>query len=424
MDVMISRLEQDDRLVLRVAGRLDAENAGELARAVEEEIRRGRHALVLDLDEVGFLSSAGIRVLFEIHRAAQAVGGRCPIRTASEPVRKVLELTRLAPILMEKPDAAAAPPKGDPVASTSAVRPGTPAPRDVTAGPILFVGLEPPGPAPLPATLLGSAADVLAGGRLSPIRRPIGRETFALGLATLADDQAFATSVGETVAACGTVFHRRPQPFAVVDYLVGTGDLVPEVDVAAGLVWKGLPGGRAGFESVTDEAVPFDDLVTRLFDNTAAEALAVVVAGEVHGLVGAELVRPLAELAAADRPLSGSRDVAARWLSFSREPVHARKTAVIVGVATRGRQAGSLGSFVRPLGPGAVHGHFHAAVFPHRPLRRGAADLAATIDALAASTPLAVMHLLADPQPVLGSGRSELVRGSCWFAPLAVEAAS
>jgi hypothetical protein len=30
------------------------------------------------------------------------------------------------------------------------------------------------------------------------------------------------------------------------------------------------------------------------------------------------------------------------------------------------------------------------------------------------------MHLLPDRQPVLGSGQSELVRGSCWFAPLAV----
>jgi hypothetical protein len=31
------------------------------------------------------------------------------------------------------------------------------------------------------------------------------------------------------------------------------------------------------------------------------------------------------------------------------------------------------------------------------------------------------MHLLDDPEPVLGSGRSEFVRGGCWFAPLTVE---
>ena len=64
--------------------------------------------------------------------------------------------------------------------------------------------------------------------------------------------------------------------------------------------------------------------------------------------------------------------------------------------------------------------HCHAVVFPYRPLRRGGLDLAVTVTDLAASTPLAVLHLVADPHPVLGSGRSELARGSVWFAPLDV----
>ncbi|NBW88186.1 MAG: hypothetical protein EBR23_15490, partial [Planctomycetia bacterium] len=42
-------------------GRLDAECADELRHAAEEELRRGFHALTLDLDGVTFLSSAGIR---------------------------------------------------------------------------------------------------------------------------------------------------------------------------------------------------------------------------------------------------------------------------------------------------------------------------------------------------------------------------
>jgi hypothetical protein len=59
-------------------------------------------------------------------------------------------------------------------------------------------------------------------------------------------------------------------------------------------------------------------------------------------------------------------------------------------------------------------------VFPHRPLKRTAADLAAVVADLAASEPVAVVHLMADDRPVLGSGLSELVRGRCWFAPLAL----
>jgi hypothetical protein len=191
--------------------------------------------------------------------------------------------------------------------------------------------------------------------------------------------------------------------------------------LASGLIWEGLPRGRAGFETADDEpAVRFDELAAAVLERSQAESLAVVIVAEVHGLVGVELIRPLAEATADDHPRSRESAVAARWLSFSREPVHARHTALIVGVITRGNSAGPLAGFVRPLGTKGPSGHIHAAIFPLRPLKRGAVDLATTVADLAASEPVAVMHLLGDPQPVLGSGQSELVRGSCWFAPLSV----
>lgn len=420
MDVSIERQDLGDTVALVVMGRLDAECAGELGHAVAEELRRGSHAIELDLTGVSFLSSAGIRVLFEIHRGAKAGGGACLIAAASEPVRKILDLTRLAPILMGHHAAPA--PAGKPsVAPAEPPLAGGPSSVDVRAGSVLFVGLESPAATPLRGTLVGSPR-ALDGGFADPAPIPLPRHAFAVGLAGFADAAPLSRRAGELVAACGAVFYRPPQPFAIVDYLIGAGDLVPEAQFATGFVWHGLPAGRAGFEPVDDDtAVPFDELAIRLLEQSRAEALAVVVAAEVHGLVGVELIRPLADVHGIDRPLSPSRDVASRWLSFSREPVHARRTALIVGVACRGRPSDPLGSFVRPLGAGDVHGHFHAVVFPQRPLRRAAIDLAATTADLAASVPLAVMHLLPDRQPVLGSGQSELVRGACWFAPLAVD---
>ncbi|MFN7814490.1 MAG: hypothetical protein ACK5SI_17750, partial [Planctomycetia bacterium] len=84
---------------------------------------------------------------------------------------------------------------------------------------------------------------------------------------------------------------------------------------------------------------------------------------------------------------------------------------------------GPRGDSHRPLAAASHRpGPQPAPVFPRPPLRRGPLDAAATIDTLAASAPLAVMHLVADPQPILGSGESEFVRGGCWFAPLAVDA--
>ena len=415
MELSIDRRETPDALVLAVAGRLDAEHAGQLAAAVDEELRRGHHRVALDLGDCGFLSSAGIRTLFEVHRAAKGVGGSCLIRAASEPIRRVLDLTRLAPLLMEP----AAGTRADPTPSESPS-----AAVDLEHDGVRLIGLERPAAAPLPGRLIGAPAGALSGHSCTAERLPLARHAFAIGLAALADAEPPPTRAGEMLAACGTAFHRLPHAFSAIDYLAATGRFVPEVDVVAGLVWEGIPSGRAGFEpAAAADAVAIDDLVTALFAHVAVDPIAFVAVGEVHGLVGAELIRPLAEASTADRPGSLRREIAARWLSFSREPVHARRTALVVGIATRGPATGPLADFVRPLGGGATQGHLHATVFPLRPLKRGSGDLAATVADVAASEPLALLHLLSDPEPVLGSGRSQFVRGRVWFAPLAVAGA-
>ena len=428
MDITIERRASHDStggviatgVELVVSGRLDAESGVELEQAVADELQRGRHAIRLDLSAVGFLSSAGIRVLFNTHRAAKAANGQCMIGAASDPVTRVLELTRLAPILME-PRAGATAAAGSTAASSPGAAAAKAASAETQAGRILFVGLESPGTGRLQGQLVGAVDDALLGRASEATTRPVPRHGFGLGIAALSDDGPWAAVAGEMAAACGAVFHRAPQPFATVDYLISTGSMVPDVRVAAGLFWEGLPRGRAGFESADDEpAVRFDELAARLLEQSGADTIAMVVVGEVHGLVGVELIRPLAEATPSDHPRTETAAVAARWLSFSREPVHSRHTALIVGVATSRRPVGPLASFVRPLGQGSAWGHAHAVVFPLRPLKRGAAELATTIDDLAASEPLAVLHLVSDPQPVLGSGQSELVRGSCWFAPLSI----
>jgi len=420
MDISIERRPNDAAsgrdaavVVLAVAGRIDAETGAELRHAVAEELRRGGHAIRLDCAGVRFLSSAGIRVLFDVHRAAKTAGGTCLIGAASEPVARVLELTRLAPLLMESRQASG--PERRPEAGPSG---GTTAGRDLRVGRVVLVGLESSGVAPLAAEVI-ACGEPLRGRGGEAVHRRMAADAFGLGLAALADDRPLPMVAGEMVAAAGAVFHRSPQPFAAVDYSLAEGGLVPGVRFASGMLWHGMPGGRAGFEPADDEpAVRFDDLAAAVLAQSAAECLALVVVAEVHGLVGAELIRPLAEAAADDHPHSGDPAVAASWLSFSREPVHARRTAVIVGVVARGHAGDPWAGFTRPLAAGGPAGHAHAVVFPLRPLRRGVAELAPTIADLAASHPLAVMHLLGDPEPVLGSGQSELVRGCCWFAPL------
>ena len=134
MDILIDRVQQGDGVELVVRGRLDAESAGELRQAVSAEVRRGMHAIALDLTNVGFLSSAGIRVLFETQREARGAGGDCHVRVASEPVQKVLELTRLDRILMRPANESASPPP-----AAAATRPAA---RDLEARGVRLLQFE------------------------------------------------------------------------------------------------------------------------------------------------------------------------------------------------------------------------------------------------------------------------------------------
>jgi hypothetical protein len=82
--------------------------------------------------------------------------------------------------------------------------------------------------------------------------------------------------------------------------------------------------------------------------------------------------------------------------------------------------AGALAPMLRPLGKGTqATGHFHAAAFHYRPIRKHERDLRTTVRTLFESTALqGVLHLLADGREPEGAGESELMRGTCWVAPI------
>lgn len=408
MDVVIERLPRDAGIELSVCGRLDAESAGELRLAVSEEVRRGRQAITLDLAAVTFLSSAGIRVLFETQREARRAGGDCIVTAASDPVRKVLELTRLDTILMRQ-------------AATTAVPMASPQKqsRDIEIGRVRLIGLEAREVPPLRIRWLG-ATPALTGDPGPGERLRLEPTTMVIGLAAISGDSAVRESAGESLAACGAMYHRPPRPFAMVDYVLGTGDLVPEIEMLTGVAWEGVPACRGVFEPASDAvSIGIDDLVGALLEAAGPGPLAVVFVGDVHGLVAAELIRPLAEATPIDHPLVGTREAAARWLSFSREPIHAGRTAMIVGiVAQDGSDTCTAG--LAPIGTRGVVGHLHAVVFPHRPTGRTAGDIAKVVADLATSEPIAVVHLMTDDRPVLGDGLSHLVRGSFWVGRAAL----
>ena len=77
-----------------VRGELDASTAPDLADLCCSVHADGARDLVIDLTETSFLDSSGLRALIGAHRLFSE-GGNLALAHASEPVRRLLEITGL-----------------------------------------------------------------------------------------------------------------------------------------------------------------------------------------------------------------------------------------------------------------------------------------------------------------------------------------
>ncbi len=76
--------------VMSVKGRIDSETAPELDNALSKLLRSNRNKIVLNLQRVDFLSSAGLRAMVKALKDAQSSGGDVRLASVSEPIETVL----------------------------------------------------------------------------------------------------------------------------------------------------------------------------------------------------------------------------------------------------------------------------------------------------------------------------------------------
>jgi anti-sigma B factor antagonist len=84
--------------VLRVAGELDKLAIDQARSRLEQLVGSGR--LVVDLDEVTFIDSAGLHALFALARLASLEGGRLALVVAeTSPTARVIDLVHLSEVV-------------------------------------------------------------------------------------------------------------------------------------------------------------------------------------------------------------------------------------------------------------------------------------------------------------------------------------
>jgi anti-sigma B factor antagonist len=92
--VLLVRVEQDgDALVVRASGEVNLTNAKALKEELERAVDGSASAVVLDLEDVGFMDTVGLRVLLLIAKRARRNGVRLRMLPGSPPVERIIEAT-------------------------------------------------------------------------------------------------------------------------------------------------------------------------------------------------------------------------------------------------------------------------------------------------------------------------------------------
>jgi len=84
-----------ERAVVSVGGEVDLETASQLGEHALDALRDVSPHLVLDITDVGFMDSTGLKVMVTIARRAELAGGSFAVVGASRPVLRILSLTGL-----------------------------------------------------------------------------------------------------------------------------------------------------------------------------------------------------------------------------------------------------------------------------------------------------------------------------------------
>ena len=414
--MVITTQTLEGRQVLQLQGRFDANWADQVGKAIESEIRAGHHELELNFSQVSYISSAGIRVLLMYYKQLKAARGSLRVSHPSAAVLEVLQLSGIARLLMATIGPSA---PETPKVQTSAD--GNSGVRAWTRSGVEFESYDLGSRSALEVSLQGQP-EAFAAGTLSAARGQRLRcaaDVVAVGLGAFGtgpeDTQA---RFGEALVVAGTAVTMPTDGSSVPDYQVIEGQLVPELHLLYAITARGTFSNLLRFEAsrCSSGVVSLAALVDCALEDVKASGAAFAILAESASVVGATLQRSPA-LAAGQQALAfpGVRD----WLNFTTERSDERNLILIAGVAQRQPQP-DLAVCLRPIGPGTTaHGHFHAAVFPYRPLPKGRLELPeAVAQLISTETAQTVMHLMADEREFEGVGQTDLMRGACWVGPL------
>lgn len=242
--------------------------------------------------------------------------------------------------------------------------------------------------------------------------------TLGIGVGALGTSSEDTLSrIGEFLAIGGAAVYMPTTESLSPDYVIKTGDLVPQVSVLYCLDCEGSFSHFIRFETEKGRVVDLTGLCEAYLEITAADLIGIAFIAESDGLVGAALRRSPFENKTKDDIYRHPQ--VRQWFTFTSEPIMAQHMAFVIGVVGR-RTEGPLRAYLRPLRRRTnLFAHLHACAFPFQPIKQGKVDLTHQVESIfQKGNILAMLHLLNDDRELTGVGESEFRRGICWAAPI------
>jgi anti-sigma B factor antagonist len=89
--------------VVTVKGRVDSETAPELDQALSKLLDESKDKIILNLQNVEYMSSAGLRAMVKAYQMAQKTGGDVRLAAVSEPIEVILRTVGMMQMLKMYP---------------------------------------------------------------------------------------------------------------------------------------------------------------------------------------------------------------------------------------------------------------------------------------------------------------------------------
>lgn len=106
--VNISEVQKGDVIILKVSGKLDSIVSPQLEKKACEYIAKGHQKLILDMSDISYVNSCGLRMLLSIKKQMKAIPGKfivCNLRAEVIEIMKICGFDHVLAISKDEEEA-------------------------------------------------------------------------------------------------------------------------------------------------------------------------------------------------------------------------------------------------------------------------------------------------------------------------------